>query len=82
MTTQCPRCDTEIEPLPILYGYPTPEAFLDYEAGRLALGGCMIGPESPEFECPRCGAPLPFASEPHRPRRRRTVIPMRTDERT
>ena len=60
----CPRCHADIEPLPILYGYPTPEAFAEAEAGRIRLGGCMVGEESPEFECPACGAALPFSSEP------------------
>jgi hypothetical protein len=78
----CLRCRAEIEPVPILYGYPTPEAFEEAEAGRIRLGGCMIGAESPEFECPACGGPLPFASEPHGPRRRRTVTTMETEPRT
>jgi endogenous inhibitor of DNA gyrase (YacG/DUF329 family) len=72
----CPRCDTEVEPVPILYGYPTPEAMQEVEAGRISLGGCMVGDESPEFECPACGGALPFAAEPHGTRRRRTVTPM------
>jgi len=79
MTTPCPGCHAEIEPLPIIYGYPTPETFLEYEAGRLALGGCMIDPESPAFECPACGASLPVASGPRPRRRRRTVAQVDTE---
>jgi len=82
MSVACPGCGADIVPLPIIYGYPTPVTFLEYEAGRLALGGCMVGPESPEFECPACGRALPFASEPRRPRRRRTVTTMETEPRS
>lgn len=60
----CPRCRAEIQPVPIVYGYPAPEAMREADAGRIRLGGCMIGDESPEFECPACGGPLPFSSEP------------------
>ncbi len=59
-----------------MYGYPTPEAFAEADAGSIRLGGCMIGPESPEFECPACGGALPFVSEPPRGRRGRTVSPV------
>ncbi len=75
----CPRCRAEIQPVPILYGYPSPEMFADAEARRIRLGGCMIGDESPEFECPACGGALPFVSEPRRPARRRTVMPVEVD---
>ena len=76
----CPRCDAEVEPVPILYGYPTPEAMQEADAGRIRLGGCMVGAESPEFVCPACDAALPFASEPRRARRGRTVTPMEMGE--
>ena len=59
-----------------MYGYPTPEAFHEADAGRIRLGGCMVGDESPEFECPACGGALPIAAKPHGTRRRRTVMPM------
>jgi hypothetical protein len=75
----CPRCRAAIQPVPILYGYPTQEAFAEADAGRIRLGGCMIGNESPEFECPACGGALPFVSEARRPARRRTVMPMEMD---
>ncbi len=60
MPVVCPRCRAEIEPLPIVYGYPTHATFLEAEAGRVSLGGCMVGPESPEFECPECEATIPL----------------------
>ena len=75
----CPRCHTEIRRVPILYGEATYEAFLEAEAGRIRLGGCMVGDESPEFECPACGGALPFASRAPTKRRRRTVIGVGAD---
>jgi hypothetical protein len=57
----CPRCGSA-EAIPIVYGYPTPEAFEASERGEFRLGGCVIGPESPEFECAGCGAELPWAT--------------------
>ena len=57
----CPRCGASAA-LRILYGYPTPEAFEAAERGELAIGGCMIGEESPDYECGACGAPLPWVA--------------------
>jgi hypothetical protein len=79
MLVTCPRCRAEIQPVPIVYGYPTPEAFAEADAGHIRLGGCMIGDESPEFECPACGGALPFASKPRRGRRGRTVTRVEVD---
>jgi hypothetical protein len=42
-----------------VYGYPTRETFEAAERGELALGGCVIDEESPDYECRGCGAPLP-----------------------
>ena len=60
----CPRCGEEIVPQPIVYGYPSAEVFRESEAGRVRLGGCMVGPESPEYACPACDALLPWAGRP------------------
>ena len=57
----CPRCGAS-SPLRILYGYPTPEAFEAAERGELAIGGCMIGRESPRFVCGACRAQLPWVA--------------------
>ena len=67
MTTQspsrpCPTCGST-DALRILYGYPTGEAFEASERGEFALGGCMIGEESPDYECRGCGAPLPWVAQ-------------------
>ena len=62
--------------MPILYGYPSPRAFAEAEAGRISLGGCMIEPDAPDFACPRCDAPLPSGDESPVVDERRTVDPM------
>ena len=54
----CPRCGA-IQAIPILDGYPSEEMFEAPERGEIRLGGCVIGPESPAFECASCGAELP-----------------------
>ncbi len=59
----CPRCGASIVPVPIVYGLPSYETFKAYERGEIGLGGCVVGPESPEFECPSCHAALPWAAE-------------------
>ena len=67
MTTQsparaCPACGST-DALRILYGYPTNEAFEASERGEFVLGGCVIGEESPDYECRGCGAPLPWVAQ-------------------
>ncbi|MEO5986932.1 MAG: hypothetical protein ABIW50_07605 [Candidatus Limnocylindria bacterium] len=67
MTTEtpapaCPSCGST-DALRILYGLPTPEAVEASERGELVIGGCLIGGESPDFECRGCGAPLPWVAE-------------------
>jgi hypothetical protein len=48
--------------LRILYGLPTHEAFEASERGEFALGGCVIGLESPDYECRDCGISLPWVA--------------------
>ena len=45
----CPVCGWEF--LPIFYGYPTQEAL---EGKDLVIGGCLVGPESPDIGCWNC----------------------------
>ncbi len=59
----CPRCGASITPVPIVYGLPSHETFQAYERGEIALGGCVVEPDSPEFECPSCHAELPRTVE-------------------
>jgi hypothetical protein len=51
---KCPRCSSD-EVLPIVYGLPGPELTEESLAGRVALGGCMVWPEAPDFRCVVCG---------------------------
>jgi hypothetical protein len=54
----CPECRKSIVPVPIAYGYPSPEMFEDADAGRVRLGGCVITGDDPQWACPACEAPL------------------------
>jgi hypothetical protein len=57
----CPAC-AATEVVPITYGYPDLELGQAEERGEIVLGGCLVGPESPEYECRNCCAPLPWTS--------------------
>ncbi len=61
-TQTCPACHVEIVPLPIVYGYPGVDLWEAEQAGRLKLGGCIIGYESPDHACPKCDTALPFVN--------------------
>ena len=50
----CPRCHSD-EVVPIVYGMPDPELVEESRAGRVALGGCVLFPEAPEWRCVVCG---------------------------
>ncbi|HEX9117177.1 MAG TPA: hypothetical protein VGA61_14005 [Anaerolineae bacterium] len=50
----CPKC-AAAETIPIMYGYPNYEAFLEQEAGLIKLGGCLIDPSDPNWYCKKCG---------------------------
>ena len=56
---RCPRCGST-DAVPIIYGYPDVELGMAAERGEIVLGGCLIGDESPDFECRGCGNPLPW----------------------
>lgn len=32
--------------------------------GEIALGGCLVWPESPDYRCRGCGSPLPWVRPP------------------
>ena len=50
--TTCPKCCHNA--IPIMYGYPSPEMFEAAEAGKIALGGCVIGDNDPDWKCAEC----------------------------
>jgi hypothetical protein len=53
---RCPACGDQIEPLPVVFGYPAHETFEEAEAGKIRLGGCVVGPDDPTLACPNCNA--------------------------
>jgi hypothetical protein len=57
----CPRCGST-DAVRVLYGYPSSEMAEAERRGEVVLGGCMIWPESPDYECRDCGSPLPWVA--------------------
>jgi hypothetical protein len=51
---KCPKCGKTDEVVPILYGYPTQEAWEQEKAGKIYLGGCMEEIGAPQLYCKRC----------------------------
>lgn len=49
----CVLCGATV--VPIVYGFPAPDAFDEVEAGRIVLGGCMMYPNAPDYACPTKG---------------------------
>ena len=37
-----------------MYGYPSIEMFEAAEAGKIELGGCVIGDSDPDWKCAEC----------------------------
>jgi hypothetical protein len=54
MKPMCPKC-SGIEVLRIMYGLPTDEAIEEAQAGKIALGGCVVEESNPDWECKSCG---------------------------
>ena len=53
---KCPKCDST-EVIRIIYGLPADreEAMKADREGKIKLGGCIVGEESPNFTCKSCG---------------------------
>jgi hypothetical protein len=49
----CPACGSK-QVQPIVYGLPGPELIERAERGEVALGGCIVFPENPEWQCALC----------------------------
>lgn len=49
----CPECGSS-RVVPIVYGYPTDETFKKADEGRVALGGCVVSPSNPRWQCLDC----------------------------
>jgi hypothetical protein len=62
---KCPFCGKR-HTIPILYGMPSCEAFLEEEAGKIWLGGRKISVDSPSRYCKDCRKSFGKASESFR----------------
>jgi len=52
----CPECESR-DAVAIAWGYPSAETW-EAERGEVVIGGCLVGPESPAYECRDCHVPL------------------------
>jgi len=50
---RCPGCGSK-KILDRVYGYPSPEMIIAENAGEIALGGCIISEDSPNWQCSDC----------------------------
>jgi hypothetical protein len=50
----CPKCGS-LDVVPIMYGYPMPEAMEAAERGEIELGGCCVTADDPQKHCKACG---------------------------
>jgi hypothetical protein len=50
----CPNCGSK-NVVDIIYGLPTYETFLEAEAGKFHLGGCIVTGNDPQWHCNECG---------------------------
>jgi hypothetical protein len=53
VTPPCPGCGAA-ETIPVMYGYPSYQAFQQQEAGLIMLGGCLVDPDNPDWHCKVC----------------------------
>jgi hypothetical protein len=49
----CPSCQSGAV-ISIIYGLPGPEAIKEAEEGLIALGGCLVDDENPNWKCKAC----------------------------
>ncbi len=50
----CARCGSR-EVAEIIYGMVPPDVEAQYPGQRIVLGGCVVGPTSPKWQCLNCG---------------------------
>ena len=50
---KCPSCGSDTV-LTIVFGYPSPELIEEMQQGKVALGGCCMSEDDPEWECTDC----------------------------
>ena len=49
---ECPKCGKDL--LPIAYGVPGPGMMDADRRGEIALGGCVVSDNDPEWRCSAC----------------------------
>jgi hypothetical protein len=49
----CPSCKSG-QVIPIVCGLPAAEAIKEAEEGLIALGGCLVDDENPNWKCRAC----------------------------
>ena len=54
---KCPFCGSP-KVVRILYGMPSYDAFLEAEAGKIILGGCVVSGNDPKWGCTDCKAEI------------------------
>lgn len=62
---RCPLCKSP-NVVRILYGMPSYEAFLDAEAGKIIIGGCVVSSNDPRWGCIDCKAKI-YSKKPAYP---------------
>jgi DNA-directed RNA polymerase subunit RPC12/RpoP len=50
----CPKCGST-EVVRIVYGLPGPELLEEAKRGQIALGGCCVTGNDPQWHCHECG---------------------------
>ena len=66
--TACPHCGKPLKVIPVVYGYPAPEAFDAEQRGELVIAGCMRGEDDAPYACTNCGGGIWSALTGDRPR--------------
>ena len=49
--TACPVCKSDKNSIPVVYGKPSAAGIERAEKGRIKLGGCVVGQDSPKHYC-------------------------------
>lgn len=50
----CPYCQSSVNVIPIVYGYPDRKLMESAGQGRVVLGGCITEPTEPVWYCKKC----------------------------
>lgn len=60
----CPNCGARA--VPIAWGLPGPDLFEESARGEVAIGGCLVGDDDPDYSCESCERNI-WADGRHRP---------------